>query len=64
MEFPRTSKKPAVRAPMRKRIAIDQKTAQPWRFFPVIDPSVYVSPAPTEKIRNISTRLLKGVGFS
>src|SRR5450830_672164 len=64
MGFPRTSKKPATNAPTRKRIVMDQKTAQPWRVLPVIVPSVYVSPAPTEKIRNISTRLLKGVGFS
>ena len=51
-------------APTRKSVAIDQNTAHPWRVLPVIEPSVYVRPAPTEKMRNISTRLLNGVGFS
>ena len=40
------------------------KTAQPWRFDPVMRPSVLVSPAPTAKIRTIWRKFVPGVGFS
>ena len=40
------------------------KTAQPWRGFPVIAPSVVQRPAPSAKMRKISRRFENGVGFS
>src|SRR5437762_1429687 len=40
-------------AAMRKRIAIDQNTAQPCRRMPVMTPSVIGSPAGIAKIRNV-----------
>ncbi len=62
--LPRTSAKPATRAPPRKNSAIVQKTAQPCRGLPVILPSVTVRPAGIAKMRNIWRRFVKGVGFS
>ena len=38
--------------------------AQPCRVSPTIAPNVYVRPAGMRKMRNISTKLVSGVGFS
>src|SRR5262249_6329596 len=50
--------------PATKRKAIAAQTAHPCARDPVIEPSVYVSPAEIAKIANIASTLLKGVGFS
>ena len=54
----------AVVNPAANKIDMQANTAHPWPREPVIRPSVTVSPAPIQKIRNISMKLLSGVGFS
>ncbi len=62
--LPRLSAHAVTPAPARKRSPIAWKTAQPWRVFPVIDPSMYVSPVGIAKMRSISRRFVAGLGFS
>src|ERR1022692_3183888 len=53
-----------MKAPARNIRAIAAKIAQPWRVSRTILPNMYVSPAPSEKISNIWSRFVSGVGFS
>jgi hypothetical protein len=64
MGLPLCSAETAAKAPTRNRKAIAAKTAQPCRTEPVICPRVLVRPAPIEKMRTISRKLVPGVGFS
>src|ERR1019366_9146585 len=62
--LPDASAQYAVVTPARNRVAIAAHTAQPCFWEPVMRPSVYVSPAETAKIENISIKFESGVGFS
>ena len=50
--------------PPRNSTLIAAKIVQPCRVLPTQRPNVYVSAAGMQRIRNISSRLLNGVGFS
>ena len=62
--FPFCSAISATNAPTKNINAIAPKTAQPCFTDPVIRPRVFVSPAPTAKMRIISRKFVPGVGFS
>ena len=62
--LPAASRCIAKTAPPTSTIAMAAKIAQPWRRSPAYRPKVNVSANGTASIRIISTRLVRGVGFS